>query len=255
MRRVALLVAGLGLGGAVVGCELLVGIKEKTEATDAATIGSTEDPSKPCSEQPAYLFCDDFDSDSDIEAGNTWQWDIGMGGGSIALDTTDFRTPPRSAMFTVPSATASAQLGQHVGTPTKGYRLAFDLRVDATDFSSIEQVGVAQVYRDSSDDTLSVNYILGPGPTCEAQFYEGTGGTQTAVQLALPPLQTWTRIVLVYDADTGVQVVEDGNVLATSPAAAHGPPGSTSIILGAVYSNPPGAGLVFEVDDVVMRAE
>jgi hypothetical protein len=255
MCRVALLFAGLGLVGVGVGCELLVGIKDKTEAADASTIGSTEDPSVPCSQQPTYLFCDDFDSDSDVEAGNTWLWDISMGSGTVAIDTSDYRTPPRSAMFTVQSGTASAQLGQHMGTPSTSYRLAFDLRVDVTDLSSIPQVGVAQVYRDSSSDQLSVNYVLGPGAQANAQFYEGTSNTQTVVPLDLPPLQTWTRIVLVYDADQGVSVIEDGKTLATNPGAAQGPPGSTSIIVGAVYSNPPGAGLVLEVDDVVMRGQ
>jgi hypothetical protein len=259
MRHVALLLAGLGVGlglvGVVAGCELLVGIKDKTEAAEASTIGSSEDPSVPCSQQPTYLFCDDFDSDSDVEAGDTWLWDISMGGGSIAIDTSQYRTPPRSAMFTVLSGTASAQLGQHVGTPSTSYRLAFDLRVDVTDLSSIPQVGVAQVYRDSSPDQLSVNYVLGPGAQANAQFYEGTSNTQTVVHLDLPPLQTWTRIVLVYDVDQGVSVIEDGKTLGTSAAAAHGPPGSTSIIVGEVYSNPPGAGLVLEVDDVVMRGQ
>ena len=259
MRRVALLLAGLGAGlglvGVVAGCELLVGIKDKTEAAEASTIGSTEDPSVPCNQQPTYLFCDDFDSDSDVEAGNTWLWDISMGGGSIAVDTSQYRTPPRSAMFTVQSGAASAQLGQHVGTPSTSYRLAFDLRVDVTDWSSVPQVGVAQAYRDSSSDQLSVNYVLGPGAEANAQFFEGTSNTQTVLPLDLPPLQTWTRIVLVYDVDQGVSVIEDGKTLGASAAAAHGPPGSTSIIVGAVYSNPPGAGLVLEVDDVVMRGQ
>jgi hypothetical protein len=251
MRRVALSLAGLGLVGAV-GCELLVGIKQKTEVE--TTDASTEDPSAPCSQQPSgYLFCDDFDSEP--EAGSDWLWDISMSGGSVALDTSQYKTPPSSALFTAPSPPASGQLGQHVGSPPNGYRLAFDLRVDVTDLDSVPQLGVAQVYRDSSNDELSVNYVLGPGPQCAAQFFEGTSGTQTEVSLALPPLQTWTRIVLVYDADQGVTVIEDGKTIGASPAAAHGPPGSTSIIVGAVYSNPPGSAATVEIDDVVMRAE
>jgi hypothetical protein len=255
MRRGVLLLSGLsglGLVGAVTACELLVGIKQKTEVETSDA--STEDPSAPCSEQPTgYLFCDDFDSEP--EAGSDWLWDISMSGGSVALDTSQSKTPPNSALFTVPSPPASGQLGQHVGSPPGGYRLAFDLRVDVTDFGSIPQVGVAQVYRDSSEDELSVNYVLGPGAQCNAQFFEGTTGTQTGVMLALPPLQTWTRIVLVYDPDQGVTIIEDGTTIGTSAAAAHGPAGSTSIIVGAVYSNPPGSALTLEIDDVVMRAQ
>jgi hypothetical protein len=63
--------------------------------------------------------------------------------------------------------------------------------------------------------------------------------------------------VIVYDVDEGISVIEDAKTIGTSPAAAHGPPGSTSFIVGAVYSNPPppDAGILLEIDDVVMRGQ
>jgi hypothetical protein len=257
MHRVALVLAALGV---VAGCELLVGIKGKTEAADASSDADVEDPSVGCSEQPAQpqmLFCDDFDSE--LEAGNGWLWDLSMGGGSVALDTTQYRTAPKSAVFDVPSAGASGQLGQSIGPQLQtGYRLAFDLRVDVPDLSSIPQVGVAQIYRDTGTDELSVNYVLGPGSQCSVQLFEGAAGTQTTVMLTqVPPTGTWTRIVIVYDVDEGISVIEDAKTIGTSPAAAHGPPGSTSFIVGAVYSNPPppDAGILLEIDDVVMRGQ
>ena len=262
MRHVAVLVAGLGVVGVVAGCELLVGIKGKTEAADASSDADVEDPSVPCSQQPAepaqpVLFCDDFDSE--LEAGNGWEWDLSMGGGSVGLDSTQYKTPPKSAVFDVPSAGASGQLGESLGPELQtGYRLAFDLRVDVTDLSSIPQVGVAQIYRDMGTDQLSVNYVLGPGSQCSVQLFEGAAGTQANLTLSqVPPTGTWTRIVIVYDVDDGVSVIEDGKTIGTSPAAAHGSPGSTSFIVGAVYSNPPppGAGILLEIDDVVMRGQ
>jgi hypothetical protein len=69
-------------------------------------------------------------------------------------------------------------------------------------------------------------------------------------------LQTWTRIVLVYDAVQGVTVIEDTKTIGTSSAAAFGAPGDTGIIVGAVFTNPMGSGpFVINLDDVVMRGQ
>jgi hypothetical protein len=257
MRRVAFLLAGLGLVGVVAGCELLLGIKEKTQAepTDASTPdAATEDPSVPCSQQPAgYLFCDDFDSE--IEAGESWEWDTTKGNASIEFDTTQYKTPPRSVQVKA-STPDQAQLGQPVGLLMNGYRLAFDLFVDVPDLSPIPQVGVAQIYRSDGAGTLMVNYLLGPGSTCSVVVYDGPTDATVTLSVAPPPLRTWTRIVLVYDAVEGVTVIEDGQTLGTSVAAALGAPGDTTMILGGVFTNPPGSGtLVFELDDVVMRGQ
>jgi hypothetical protein len=235
---------------ALAGCEVLVGIKDKTLVAADGGPGDAEDPSAPCSQQPTpYLFCDDFDSE--LEAGDGWEWILPADGGTIALDTVRYKTPPRSVQVTVPSAPGSAQLGYPVGSLTTGYRLAFDLFVDVPDLASIPQVAVAQVLP-AGPSGLQLDYVLGPGSQCAAQLFGSTNATLT---LPLPPLRTWTRIVLVYDAVQGVSILEDGQTLATSSAVT-GPPGATSFIVGAVYSNPPGtAPLVLELDDVVMRGQ
>jgi hypothetical protein len=265
MRRVVSLLASLGALAAAAGCELLVGIKDKSEASDASTgetstgDASDEDPDGPCAKQPANLFCDDFDSE--IEAGDGWTWDLSMAGGAVGFDTTDYVTKPRSALFTIPGAgTPSAQLGQNIGPDLQsGYRLSFDLRLDVDDLSSVPQLGVAQVYRTPQTDVLSFNYVVGPGATASVQLFEGTSQTMTILPLTqTPPTRTWTRIVMVYDATEGVTVIEDDRTIGSSTAAAHGPPGQTSVIVGAVYSNPgnPSASAVtFAIDDVVLRGE
>jgi hypothetical protein len=262
MRRAVPLLASLGALAAAGGCELLVGIKDKTEATDASAAESStddasdQDPDVPCAHQTAYLFCDDFDSE--LEAGAGWLWDLPMAGGSIGFDTVDYVTAPRSALFTIPGAgMPSAQLGQNIGPDlTSGYQLSFDLRLDVSDLSSMPQLGVAQVYRTTASDVLSFNYVVGPKASASIQLFEGTAMTQTNVTLTqLPPTKTWTRIVMIYDASQGVTVVEDGVTIGSSAAAAHGPPGQTSVIVGAVFSNPPGSAVTFAIDDVVLRGE
>jgi hypothetical protein len=250
MRRLWLLPVALM---AMTACELLVGIKDKTTG-QATGADSGTDPSAPCGEQPAYLFCDDFDEEA--EAGETWQWDTPKGGSSIEMTTAQAKTPPRSAAFVAPpSQEASAQLGQPVGVLQSGFRLAFDLFVDEPDLSSNAQVGVAQVLANGGN--FSLNYVLGPGATCQLQVYGSTSQAPILQQsLSLPPLQTWTRIVLVYDKVQGVSVIEDGDALFSSAAAAQGPPGDTEIILGAVFVNPPGSTpYQVDLDDIVMRGE
>ncbi|HEY3817833.1 MAG TPA: hypothetical protein VGL81_11705 [Polyangiaceae bacterium] len=272
MRRAALLLAAMCAMGVTVGCELLVGIKDKTQSTDAApgpdaspsdaTTGdalagdaSAVDPDLPCDKQPTNLFCDDFDSE--LEAGDGWTWDIAMSGGAVAFDGTEYVSSPRSALFSIPNAPADAQLGQDIGADLQtGYRLAFDLRVDMTDLSSLPQVAAAQVNR-AGNDALTVAYVLGSGSHAYIQLYEGSATTPTNLPLSqLPPLQVWTRIVLVYDIQQGLTVIEDGVTILTNPAAAHGAPGQTSIIVGAVYSNAPGSGAAtFEIDNVVLQGQ
>jgi hypothetical protein len=240
MRRFAWLAAPLV---ALSGCEVLVGIHDKAVVTD---------PSAPCSQQPPFLFCEDFDSEDD--AGNTWQWDTPKGGSTIAIDSTDFKTPPHSAQIVAPVQSPEAQLGQPVGSLTKGFRLAFDLRVDVTDLTPIPQVGIAQVL--SGNNTM-VNYVLGPGSTCAIQVFDTQSNAALVAQtVPLPPLQKWTRIVIVYDAQQGLTLIEDGATLLSASNVARGAPLDTTLILGAVYVNPPGsAPLTLEIDDVVMRGQ
>jgi hypothetical protein len=241
MRSIAWLAAPLA---AVAGCEVLVGIHDKTEATD---------PSVPCAQQPPFLFCDDFDTE--VDAGDTWSWDMQQGGSTIAIDSTDYKTPPHSARIVAPAASPDAQLGQPVGHLSTGFRLAFDLRVDVTDLTPIPEVGIAQVL---TGNNLLVNYVLGPGSTCSIQVFDSvTNESLLAPTVQLPPLQTWTRIVIVYDAEQGLTVIEDGaTLLPTTSAVARGAPGDTTIILGAVYVTPPGSvPLTLEIDDVVMRGQ
>lgn len=239
MRRIAWLAAPLV---ALAGCEVLVGIQDKS---------AVEDPSAPCAQQPSYLFCDDFDSDP--EAGANWQWDTPQGGASIEMDPTEFKTPPRSVRILAPPDAPQAQLGRPVGTLTSGFRVAFDLRVDMSDLGPIAQVGVGQVLATGAD--VMINYVLGPGSACGVQVWDTQGNTALLDQaVPPPPLQTWTRIVLAYDATQGLTVLQDGTPLLSDTSVARGAPGDTTVIVGAVYVNPPGsAPLQIEIDDVVVR--
>jgi hypothetical protein len=83
-----------------------------------------------------------------------------------------------------------------------------------------------------------------------------TDNTVATIALPLPPIRTWTRIVVAYDAVHGVSIEEDGQPIGANPSLASGPPGDTEFIVGAVYTNPPGSPpMQLELDDVVMRGQ
>jgi hypothetical protein len=153
-RRLVLAAAVAGLFG----CELVVGIHDK------ASSGGV-----PCAQQTGTLFCDDFDSA--VEAGDQWLWDTPQGASSIELDSAHFVTSPRSAKFVVPSGTPEAQLGKTVGTIAQSFHIELDLRVDVADLTNIPQVSLVQL----RGSTVSVNYVLGPGATCQLYEYQTSG--------------------------------------------------------------------------------
>ncbi len=264
MRRLALL-ALTAAAAAAAGCEVLVGIHDKTQAADAADstdatgpsdgASDAEDPSVSCTKQPpGFIFCDDFDSEQ--EAGDGWEWDTPQGDSAITLDTANPRTPPASVQVVAPPDAPEAQLGVTMPQAlTSGFRLAFDLYLDMGDVSGLPQVGVAQVLT-AGNPPLQFDYQLGNGDTCMLVVWN----TQTqqeviADEIQFPPLQQWTRIVMAYDASTqGVTVIEDGKTLEHATVPGGAAPGTTRLILGAVYVNQPG-NMPFqaEFDDVVMR--
>jgi hypothetical protein len=248
MRGIGLLAAG---AASLVACELVTGIHDKTLASD---------PSLPCSQEPQpFLLCDDFDVFP--EAGHEWQWDTPEGGATVNLDPNDFKTPPNSVQVYAPLTSPQAQLGKPVGNIAQSFRLAFDLRVDVADLTGIPEMAVVQILTDGNQ--TSINYVLGKGAFCSLFAYDtGKSGWSFTQRVDCPPLGTWTRIVIAYDANQGVTLIEDGRTLyteiqdATAAAVARGAPGQTDLIIGNVYLNPPGTTPVtVEIDDVILRGQ
>jgi hypothetical protein len=262
MRRLLV----LALGVALTACELLVGIKDKSDqdggGADGATkldvsVGgdsSTQDLDLPCAQQPPFLFCEDFDSD--VDAGENWKWDNSLGSGSVELTTANSpTTPPQAVAFVNPTqASTYAQLGKDLGNLTTGFRLAFDLLLLNTDQASLPQSCVAQVYVAS----VHIDMLVGPGATCEVQEWQNqaNGKMLASENVPCPPLGAWTRMVLAYDATAGVTYIEGGNAVAANGTFAVGAPGDTTLVVGAVYVNPPGAAAFqADIDTVVVRGQ
>jgi hypothetical protein len=233
-----------------VGCEVVAGIHDKVLAGGTGV---------PCAQQQSYLFCDDFDSVDDASIG--WLWDTPEGGASIEIDPNDFRTAPHSVKVYVPTSSPQAQLGKTLDASiTQSVSLEFDLRVDVTQdqFDAIPEVSLAQILL--LGNNTSINYIVGGSSPASVYAYDTTNsGWHFSQRVQPPPLGTWTHIALAYDATTGLTLTEDGTTLyADGPdaAVARGTPGTTDVIVGAVYVNLPGtAALQVEIDDVVARGQ
>jgi hypothetical protein len=224
-----------------------------------------QDPSAPCSMQPAYILCDDFDEPGEQPftasyADPPWAWtSIGGGGQILPFDLVHFTSSPRSAKFYLPptpldaSAGAGAQIG--INDPatslTMSFRVAFDLRIDAT--------------------TLGT----GPGQVCVAQWVTDGGGgeynvlvengvvdlslpslTRVPISVTSPPLQTWVRVVVAFDTSSGVTTFFDGVTGGTSAAGMGTAPGRMhNLAIGGVFSYGPSAPLTYEMDNVVLQGQ
>jgi hypothetical protein len=224
-----------------------------------------QDPSAPCSMQPAYILCDDFDESGEQPftasyANPPWGWtSITAGGDILPFDLVHFTSSPRSANFYLPptpldaSVGATAQIGVTGPGPslTTSFRLALDLRIDAT--------------------TLDP----GPGQVCLAQWNtDGSGGrynvlvengvvdlalpssTRVPITGASPPLQQWMRLVVVFDVSSGVTTIFDGQMGVTNPVGMGTPPGRVrALSVGGVFSYGPSSPLTLELDNVVLRGQ
>jgi hypothetical protein len=252
-----------GLCLSLSGCEVLVGIHDKTVG-DADVSGADAgdgalDPSASCALQPQQanvVFCDDFDESAHVYDQWTWNSVTPAQTESLGFDTRDYTSSPNSAQITAASSTmvATAQLGKNfdLGSASR-FHVAFDLRIDVPALTAIPQTGILQVIVGTS---LQYNLELGPGATGALVVYDTSSALVDSVSIpVLPAMRTWTRIVLAYDAGAmTVALSSDATPLATTSAIRPGAAGMSTLLLGAAFVNPGGtAPLTIEVDNVVVR--
>jgi hypothetical protein len=223
-----------------------------------------QDPSAPCSMQPAYILCDDFDEPGEQPftasyADPPWGWTSITGGGDIRpFDLVHFTSSPRSAKFYLPptpldaSVGATAQIG--ITGPgsslTTSFRVALDLRIDATMLDSGPgQVALAQWATDGSGGQY-YNVLVENGVVDLAL----PSSTRVPISGASPPLQQWVRLVVAFDVSSGVTTIFDGQTVGTSTAGMGTPPGHVrSLSVGGVFSYGPSSPLTLELDNVVLQ--
>jgi hypothetical protein len=216
----------------------------------------TMDPSAPCTMQPTYIFCDDFDTETMV--GQPWTWHIfTVDGGASSFATSAYTSPPRSfEVISPPAGPPSVELlGLDLGTLNSQVRLAFDVRIDMDSLTGLAPTAIAQILGARSGTGMELDYVIRPNQGAQLVGYVSLdGGPSLNIPLPAPPLRTWTRIVVAYDQGAGVTVYEDGQQVGANTSAAGGAPNDTKIQVGMIYENGVGsATLQMEMDNVVVR--
>ncbi len=205
----------------------------------------TTDPSAPCSGQPTFLFCDDFDTENTVAQGWTWMIDTNDGG-TASFDTAAYTSAPRSLQIIAPSppsSTVNQVFGLDLGTLTSQVRLAFDVRLDMASLASLPNTAIAQILGARQGTGMEIDYLFrtNQSPAIEA-YVSPDGGAPIIIPLPSPPLQTWTRLVVVYDVSAGITVYEDGVQIAANASATAGVPNDTKVQMGMIYEVGAGSG-------------
>lgn len=216
----------------------------------------TTDPSAPCTMQPSYIFCDDFDTETMI--GQPWTWRIfTVDGGASSFATSAYTSPSRSFEVVAPPAGPPSVelLGLDLGALSSTVRLAFDLRIDMDSLNGLAPTAIAQILGARSGPVMELDDAIRPNQGAELVGYVSLdGGPAINIPLPAPPLRAWTRIVVAYDMGTGVTVYQDGQQVGANASAATGAPNDTKIQVGMIYENGVGsATLQMEMDNVVVR--
>jgi hypothetical protein len=218
--------------------------------------GLPMDPDVPCSQQPSFLYCNDFDSVT--SAAQTWDFAYLSNpdsGALLQIDSTNYVSPPHSVQVVAPTVNgiSEVQLGKDVGILSSNCRLAFDVRVDVSTLTGIPQVGLAQMYIERATNPLQVNYVVGPGSSSTVQVYGSTDAAGPInLSLAVPTPMAWARVVLSYDSVNGITVFRNGQQVG-SLAVGPGAPGDTKIIMGNSFINTGGTETVTtEEDNIVL---
>jgi hypothetical protein len=240
------------------------------DATVDAPGGGPGPPPPFCASQsPRPLFCEDFDEDS-VSSG--WS-SLHSVGGSVSLDTLEFRTPP-GAMSAQSGVAANGGIDVAAyrsfalaGASTFSCTLDLDLRVDNADgaggFAVLEQLGLSdgsggdyfvQLVANSHGGaplTLSINEVL---------FGAGGNGQPTIHPLAPTiALGSWTHVtfavVAPFGGGTGAATIAfDGAASTTTPIAV-GVKNFTEVLgVGLTFVRTPSNGWTAIYDDVTFDA-
>jgi hypothetical protein len=221
--------------------------------SDAGDGAAPMDPDLPCAQQPTFLFCDDFDTESLVSEGWGYSF-VNLDGGVLQFATVNV-SPPRSVQAILPpmaTGVGEAQLGKDVGVLSNSVRLAFDFRLDVASLTNVPQIGIAQLIVGRAGSTMSLDYIVGPGATSQLQAYVGDAGAPLVINSGAPPVQRWTRVAISYDSSAGLSLYQNGALVGTR-AVGSGAPGDVTAIIGGVFVNPSGtATMTLEMDNVVV---
>jgi hypothetical protein len=229
-------------------------LPDAADAADAAWL----DPDLPCSMQPAYSFCCDFDNSGAVGDGWGFTYQV-ADGGSAQLDTVTWVSSPKSAQVVatpLSGRVAGFQIGTTISPFPAGVRLAFDVRIDVPTYTSFPEVGIAQLYlHQGTSAQTQINFVVGGGSQAKLQAYVPEAGAALNVAVTPPALGAWERVVVSYTVDGTLALLVNGQPIGSVDVGG-GAAQTVQLIVGAVYVNDTGSETVtLELDNIVVRAQ
>ena len=231
------------------------------DAADAAPQDSgTDAPAAFCAQHASALFCADFDESADAAAGFSSTYLTA--GGVVALDTSEFATPP-AALLAGSTALASgasahgAEVRSTSFAPTTSVTLDVDVRVDALATQGSYVEAFALVFEGSPRSSVQLN-VKSASTEVGEELDSGDGGKSYVghtftTQL---PMAKWShvQIALSFAARTLTAIVDSNVVVdhvAISPSFTTG---NLDVYVGNAYSPGPSSGTSIVYDDVLVVA-
>lgn len=230
-----------------------------SDAGDAAALGDASDgASDRYCEQPAQagaFFCSDFDA-PDASIAPDW-----TAVGTVALDTGERRTIPRSMAVAAQSSTSpvtamAARTVSFVTAPSV-LALAFDFRYEPS-AATTDAFTVAQLFvqKDTGGYQIAFRAVNTGAELAEFTVGNGLPAAASPQPLAMPPASSWIRVELRISgfgmASEVAQLSYDGVVKATL-VPANRFSGTTQVSLGVIAAPSLGTGHLLRFDDVVAK--
>ena len=240
------------------------GIQEASSG-DASVIDAVAPPDAgavSCSSPPSgTLFCADFDHVTSPE--QTWTLPVAYGGGTNALDTVVFASPPNGYAAVIPKITAAAGASLTNNTLTSGAtRIDFSFsanvkQIDTVDEATITAARLA-VGTGGGHDLLLDLLIDKKGLRLQQSASAADGGqvTQESTIVSSVNLGTWVRIRLELDRGLTPAVrvfIDDIKKLDVPPVTTKITGLNVEVDLGMIFVVSPSTAAAITYDDVLVR--
>lgn len=226
------------------GCQLIGGIGDVSLRADAASTDVTADggaaPDAAVADCSKHLFCADFDDGPDPTTG--WTATVVNGGGSIALETSQVRSPPNAfaSRMAPGSDYAAAALGNGWPFTARSAHLAHFLLLEQIDLASdilcVWSFGVGNV---EGANSLVRAYVTPDSAQLNEEYTDEKGArqSQSAKQPFRWPVNRWLGVQGKVDVTTRTATLEvEGAPVVRLSLAGRWIEAGTFLKLGIFYS-------------------
>jgi hypothetical protein len=231
-------------------------------ADSALSVDASDGGAFRCADYPAALFCSDFD-ETPYDVG--WDNHVDIRGGQSGATTTDFLSPPRSLLATIPAhdATTLPFAGVAHAITSRAFSVAWDMWIDDPSGQTDVELGGFS-FLGNPYYAVWVLYSRGLASFQLSEYggaYQGHPELSSYTKLSHGlKIQAWSHVEMRIELSTGasqVEVVVDGASNGVMPLSAGTyllPSTKPNIALGIVDGEGTGAAYRTRVDNVLVIA-